>query len=99
MDAVIDTIDILDGDWSGVSREVLILKTQRHNVHEREGLYTGSYFEAQTKSESEGEYLPLHGFRLVQSGSTSFFIDISGGLKIFPLLLYILLSLPPPIST
>ncbi|EQA44729.1 hypothetical protein LEP1GSC050_2143 [Leptospira broomii serovar Hurstbridge str. 5399] len=96
MDAVIDTIDIWNGDWSGISREVLILKNQRHNIYEREGLYTGSYFESQTREESGEESLPLLGFRLIRSNSNSFFIDISGGLTVFPLLLYFFLSLPPP---
>ncbi|EQA38597.1 hypothetical protein LEP1GSC047_2489 [Leptospira inadai serovar Lyme str. 10] len=96
MDAVIDTIDIWNGDWSGISREFLILKNPRYNIHEREGLYTGSYFESQTKEESGDEPLPLLGFQLIEPNSDSFFMDISGGLTVFPLLLYFFLSLPPP---
>lgn len=96
MDAVIDTIDIWNGDWGGVEGEVFRPRIPRHNVREQSGLFTGSYFEAQTKTDAREDSLPLLGFQLVQSKSTLEMPDISGAFFRNTLLQHTFLSLPPP---
>ncbi|TGK12618.1 hypothetical protein EHO60_09100 [Leptospira fletcheri] len=96
MDAVIDSIDIWNGNYTGVGRDAIQLKSARHNVRGHEGLFTGSYFEVQTKGEFRDKSLPIFGFEFFSPKSFLYYKERTDSLLLSPMLLSALLSLPPP---
>ncbi|TGK15242.1 hypothetical protein EHO61_16300 [Leptospira fluminis] len=96
MDAVIDSIDIWNGNYTIVGRDAIQLKSARHTIRGHEGLFTGSYFEVQTKGEFHDKSLPSFGFEFFSPKSFLYHRERRDSLLLFPMLRSALLSLPPP---
>ncbi|WP_232225842.1 hypothetical protein [Leptospira broomii] len=96
MDAIIDTIDICNGNWTGFSQTILRVKPIRHNLKDHDGLFSGSYFEAQAPFDLQNKFLPKSGFDLVSVNRISVFLDQLKSSSSPQLLIQLLISLPPP---
>lgn len=97
MDAVIDAIDIWNGNYNlGIGYHTIGPRPHRPFMREHEGLFTGSYFEAQTQVDQEGEYLPSKSFHLIVSSEIQSVQQERDRSWQPPLLCFFLLSLPPP---
>ncbi|WP_232224617.1 hypothetical protein [Leptospira fainei] len=96
MDTIIDTIDICNGNWTGISQTVLRAKPGRHNLKDHDGLFSGSYFEAQTPFDLQNKFIPKSGFELILVNRISVFLDQLQVSNSSQLLIQLLISLPPP---
>ncbi|WP_238325535.1 hypothetical protein [Leptospira inadai] len=98
MDAIIDTLDICSGNWTGFTQTILRAKPGRHSLKDHDGLFSGSYFEAQAPFDLQNKFLPRSGFDLILVNRISVFLDQLQAFSSSQLLIQLLISLPPPIA-